>query len=93
MTYDSSDVVASVVKAVEPDRTMASHRVAGTTQDQLAAQGLTQADKRKVETADQTDKSRFKHEESEDGKRQKRHHARQRRPSPDGQEHLIDTVA
>ena len=94
MTYDSTDVVASVVKAVEPDRSIASsHRAAGMAQDQFAEQGLTEAGKRKVERSDKTDKSRFKHEEGEEGRREKRQHAQQRQPTPDGQEHLIDTVA
>jgi len=94
MTYDTSNVVASVAKTLEPDRSQsASHRVAGMTQDQLAAQALVEAERRKVETTDKTDKSKFKHEDGDDGKGRHHHQGHQRPPTPDGQDHLIDTVA
>lgn len=93
MTFEASDIVASVVKAVEGDRSVAaSQRVAGMTQDQLAAQAAMQANMRKVETSDKAEKSRFKREDK--GRdRKNAHHHEQHQPHSDGQEHLIDTVA
>jgi|GEM_PF-6288266 len=93
MTYEASDIAASVVKAVEPDRSLAaSQRVADLTQDQLAAQAAMQANMRKVETSDKVEKSRFKREDK--GRdRKNAHHNEQHQPPSDGQEHLIDTTA
>lgn len=93
MTFEPSDIVASVAKTVEPDRTMAaSQRTVGMTQDQLAAQAAMQANMRKVDGSDKTEKSRLKREDKERDKRNAHHH-HQHQPPSDGKEHLIDTVA
>jgi len=93
MNFETSDIVASVVKSVDADRSIAaSQRVAGMTQDQLAAQAAMQANMRKVDGSDKVEKSRFKREDKgRDGKNRQHHEHRQ--PPSDGQEHLIDTVA
>lgn len=92
-SFDASDIASSVVKAVDPDRSIAaSHRVAGLTQDQLAAQAAMQANMRKVEGSDKLGKTRFKREDQERDKKNRQHH-HQHQPPSDGQEHLIDTVA
>lgn len=93
MTFEASDITASVVKAVNPDRSIVgSQRVADLTQDQLAAQAAMLANKRKVDTSDKVEKSRFKREDKGGGRRNA-HHQQRHQPPSDGQEHLIDTVA
>ena len=93
MSFYASNVVASVVKAVNPDNSLAaSQRVAGAAQDQLAAQGVSEADRRKVETSDKLEKLRLKRNE-EQGERKRQHPRHAPQLPPDDQEHLIDTVA
>ena len=93
MTFEASDIVASVVKAVEADRSIAaSQRVTDMTQDQLAAQAAAQANNRKVDESDKAGKTRFKRDDKERDKRNAHHH-HQHQPPSDGKEHLIDTVA
>lgn len=95
MTFEASDLTASIAKSVEPDRSIAaSQRVAGMTQDQIAAKAAMQANMRKVETADKLEKSRLKREDKERDKRNaQHHHQQQHQPPSDGKDHLIDTVA
>lgn len=93
MTFEASDLAASVIKSVDPDRSLAaSQRVAGMTQDQLAAQAAAQANMRKVEGSDKLEKPRFKREDKERDRKNRQQHQEHHPPS-DGQEHLIDTVA
>lgn len=93
MTFEASDITASVIKSVDPDRSLAaSQRVAGMTQDQLAAEAAMKANMRKVDGSDGLEKSRLKREDKERDRKNRQHHHHHQPPS-DGQEHLIDTVA
>lgn len=93
MTFEASDLASSVVRSVDPDRSVAaSQRAAGLTQDQMAARAAMQANMRKVDNSDKVEKSRFKREEKGRDRKSGQHHQHHEPPS-DGQEHLIDTVA
>ncbi len=93
MTFEASDLASSVVKSVDPERSVAaSQRVADLTQEQLAARAAMQASMRKVDNSDKVEKSRFKREDK-GRERKNAHHHQQHQPPSDGQEHLIDTVA
>lgn len=56
-----TDIVTSVVRSVEPDRSQqVNHRVAGHAQDQIAAQASVQFQEKKVKASDKADKAKIK---------------------------------
>lgn len=95
MAFEATNIVASVLKSVQPDRSLeASQRVAGIAQDQLAEQGEIQAEMRKADGSDKSERSRLKRDEKEGGRKRRQQQQQHLRPlPPDDQEHLIDTVA